>query len=179
MPDQDFYDYSGQASAPAANMPPIPTQGWNYDYYSQLPPDTPTRAGVPLGLLTSMVKEYESNNNYGRLARMPPSVSAYDYPTDPSGHPLWPGVMNPGYGRSHGAGVAQWEPKLWHEASDALGITDFSQRSQDAALNWTAAWYGSQPWSTDRPLNVALDYARRTGQMPPPGYGWQQRYAGR
>jgi len=54
-----------------------------------------------------------------------------------------------------------------------MGLTEFSQRSQDAALNWAAMFYGNQPWSTDRPLNIALDYARRFGQMPPPGYGWQ------
>src|SRR5215831_3198215 len=176
MPDDDQFDFN----IGPPTLPPSPQQLAAYQYYSGLDPNTPTRAGVPIGLLGTMINRYESGNNYDRLASTPVAQSnATSLPTLPGGFPDWPGARNVYGATSHGAGVAQMEPSLWGEASQALGLADFSPSSQDAARNWAVMRYGTAPWKTNQQLSQAINYYKQYGQIPPATMNFPTYYGGR
>jgi hypothetical protein len=73
-------------------------------------------------------------------------VDLSNAPRDPeTGFPQWSGRMGPA-GISHAAGKYQFQPATWAEGARALGINDFSEKSQDAVYDWTRAKYGDAPW---------------------------------
>jgi hypothetical protein len=162
---------------------PTPQQQALYQRYANLDPGTTIRTQwgpMPVGLLGTMIGRYESggaSGDYDHLSDVRGSPqNATSLPTDWSGFPQWGGQQNVYGGTSHGSGRYQFEPDLWHEAANAMGLGDFSPPSQDAALNWTLLRYGTTPWHTNQQLAQAVQYYQRTGQVPPASLNFATNY---
>lgn len=131
------------------------------DRYADMPADTPTRSGIPLGILRAMVIANESKSTadargvspYDVMAIGPGVVhNAQTAPTDEMGFPSRAPVLSAWGVPSQGAGAFQFEKELWHDVAKQIGpLPDFGQRSQDAVFNYVvtgnmAGKSGFFPW---------------------------------
>ena len=139
-----------------------------YQRYAEMPDDTMTKAGIPLGQLRELLQAKESRNfgGYDALAWHPNYVgNARDRPTTPTGFPDWEGSRSTGM-MSHGAGAYSFEPASWNEFAPQMGITDFSKPSQDAVFNAMVERYGVSPWRWNKPLMADIAQARQQYGRP-------------
>lgn len=162
---------------------PTPEQQ-RYNAFANLPDDTPTRVGVPLGALRDMIQQNESADfgGYDALAwaKGQGTPNATSLPTDQYGFPQWSGSAATGK-TSHGAGAYQFEPELWSEFAPGMGISDFSKENQDAVANAAIMRYGTFPWRTNTKLADAIQQYRSAnspgvkGLLAQPSYSqlWQ------
>lgn len=128
-------------------------------------PTTGTPATSAAGNLTapslSLIKQYESGNNYSVGFGGTDLSSAK---LDANGFPIWGGNKGPS-GISHAAGAYQFEPATWAQYAKPLGITDFSPASQDKVA---AAAFADQGWSPWAPYNPKLAAAaQQSGLLNP------------
>lgn len=71
-------------------------------------------------------------------------------PLDEFGFPIWSGAPGP-KGRSHAAGLYQFEPQTWARYAGPLGIKDFSPASQKRVYDAARAAEGDAPWAASEP----------------------------
>lgn len=136
--------------------------------FANLPDDTMTKVGIPLGPLRQMIGKNESAEfgGYNALAWHPNyNPNAMSLPTNANGFPQWAGSKATGK-LSHGAGWGQIEPELWNEFAPGMGVTDFSPASQDAVINAIIMRYGTKPWGTN--VGLARDMQRYKANPPNP-----------
>lgn len=136
--------------------------------FANLPDETMTKVGVPLGALRQMIRDNESQDfgGYDALAwAKGQTPNAMSLPTDANGFPQWGGSKATGK-TSHGAGAYQFEPELWGEFAPQMGISDFSQANQDAVANAAIMRYGTFPWRTN--VNLARAIQQYKTQPPNP-----------
>lgn len=162
-----------QPALPGAIFPagPSPANGL-------APPPAPAPASNALGVsagsyspseAASLVGHFESEGLARRMGISPYAigVGGRDLSTarlDENGFPIWEG-----HGNSHAAGRYQFQPSTWRQYAKPLGVTDFSQASQDAVFRAAYLDRGFGHWA---PYNSAL--ASHIGQPIPEGWGQQQ-----
>lgn len=91
----------------------------------------------------SLIKQYESNNNYNVGYG---GADLSKAPLDEYGFPSWEGKDG-----SHAAGAYQFEPATWRKYASQLGIKDFSPESQDAVARLAYLNEGFSPWTPYNP----------------------------
>lgn len=142
------------------------------------PPPTRSIPSNDLGISTgayspaeaaSLVGHFESEGLARRMGISPYAigVGGTDLSSarlDENGFPIWEG-----HGNSHAAGRYQFQPATWAQYAKPLGVSDFSQASQDAVFRAAYLDRGFGHWA---PYNSAL--SAHIGQPIPAGWGRPQ-----